>query len=116
MLMAALLRITWREIMVRDPACVGFPLPGMMEGPGSFSGSVSSPGPQRGPEASQRMSLAIFMSEAARAFSAPEAKTISWWAASPAKLLRCGRKGGGDGWTIWRSGPTQLAGGAVTLV
>jgi hypothetical protein len=33
---------------------------GMIDQPGSFSGRRSSPRPQRGPEASQRMSLAIF--------------------------------------------------------
>jgi hypothetical protein len=32
----------------------------MMELPGSFSGIESSPIPLRGPEASQRISLAIF--------------------------------------------------------
>src|SRR5437867_6558026 len=69
--------MTCTETMVRASACVGFTFPGMMEEPGSFSGSVSSPRPQRGPEASQRTSLAIFMSEAASVFSAPEAKTIS---------------------------------------
>src|SRR6202162_3801234 len=52
--------------MVSASHCVGFTLPGMMEDPGSFSGRVNSPSPQRGPEASQRMSLAIFMSDALR--------------------------------------------------
>ena len=42
--------------------CVGFTLPGMMELPGSFSGMVISPMPQRGPEASHRTSLAILFS------------------------------------------------------
>ncbi len=56
---------------------VGFTFPGMMEEPGSFSGIVSSPKPQRGPEASQRMSLAIFISAAAIVFKAPLAKTSS---------------------------------------
>jgi len=37
-------------------------------GAGLFSGRVSSPGPQRGPEASQRMSLAILRAKR-RAFS-----------------------------------------------
>ena len=50
---------------------VGFTLPGMIDEPGSFSGSTISPRPQRGPDASQRMSLAIFISEAASVFSAP---------------------------------------------
>ena len=39
--------------------------------PARFPECVSSPRPQRGPEASQRTSLAIFISEAARVFSAP---------------------------------------------
>jgi hypothetical protein len=51
--------------------CVGFTLPGMMELPGSFSGMVSSPMPQRGPLASQRTSLAIFMSARPACLSAP---------------------------------------------
>ena len=55
---------------------VGFTFPGMIDEPGSFSGMVSSPSPQRGPEASQRMSLAIFISAAASALSAPLAATV----------------------------------------
>ena len=47
----------------------------MMELPGSFSGMWSSPMPHRGPLASQRMSLAIFMRLAAKAFRAPWANT-----------------------------------------
>ncbi|SVK54582.1 Uncharacterised protein [Acinetobacter baumannii] len=50
---------------------VGLTLPGMMELPGSFSGIAISPMPQRGPDASQRTSLAIFISEAASPLSAP---------------------------------------------
>src|SRR6266478_439258 len=91
--MAASLPITWMATMVMASHCVGFTLPGMMEDPGSFSGSVSSPKPQRGPDASQRMSLAIFMSDAARVLSAPEAKTISSCAERLANLLGCERKG-----------------------
>jgi hypothetical protein len=41
--------------------CVGFTLPGMIEDPGSFSGRINSPMPQRGPDASQRMSFATFI-------------------------------------------------------
>ena len=51
--------------------CVGFTLPGMIELPGSFSGMVISPRPERGPDASQRTSLAIFIEAAARVLSAP---------------------------------------------
>ncbi len=79
--------------MVMASHCVGFTLPGMMDEPGSFSGMVSSPRPQRGPEASQRMSLEIFISDAASVSIAPCAKTISSCADSAANLLRCERKG-----------------------
>jgi hypothetical protein len=44
-------------------ACVGFTFPGMIDDPGSFAGRMSSIGPVRGPEPSQRMSLAILNSE-----------------------------------------------------
>jgi hypothetical protein len=40
--------------------------------PGSFAGKISSPVPHRGPEASQRMSLAIFINGTARARSPAE--------------------------------------------
>ena len=73
--------------MVIASDCVGFTLPGMMEEPGSFSGKISSPNPARGPEANHRTSLAIFMSDAARVFKAPLAKTISSWAESAANLF-----------------------------
>ena len=56
---------------------VGLTLPGMMDDPGSFAGIVISPRPQRGPEASQRTSLASFIRSAANAFTAPWANTIS---------------------------------------
>ena len=79
--------------MVMASHCVGFTLPGMMDDPGSFSGIDSSPRPQRGPEASQRMSLEIFMNDAARVSIAPCAKTISSCAESAANLLPWERKG-----------------------
>ena len=60
-------------------------MPGMIEEPGSFSGSSSSPRPLRGPEPSHRTSLAIFMSEAASVVIAPCENTIASWAASAAK-------------------------------
>jgi hypothetical protein len=59
--MAASLPMTCTHTIVMASACVGFTLPGMIELPGSFAGMRSSPMPQRGPEASQRTSLAIFM-------------------------------------------------------
>src|SRR4028118_990607 len=45
--------------MVSISACVGLTLPGMIELPGSFSGSLSSPRPQRGPEPRTRVRLAL---------------------------------------------------------
>ena len=44
--------------------------------------------PARGPEPSQRMSFAIFISDAASVASAPLANTTASWAASAANLLR----------------------------
>src|ERR1039458_9835467 len=54
--------MTWIEIMIMASHCVGFTLPGMIEDPGSLAGNINSPSPQRGPDASQRISLAIFVS------------------------------------------------------
>src|ERR1700730_16839422 len=45
--------------MVSASLCVGLTLPGMIEDPGSFSGSLSSPSPQRGTEPSRRISFGI---------------------------------------------------------
>ena len=72
---------------------VGFTFPGMIELPGSFSGMVSSPIPQRGPLASQRMSFAIFMNEAASVFSAPCAWTSASLAARASNLFGAVTKG-----------------------
>ncbi len=47
----------------------------MMEEPGSLAGSTSSPRPLRGPEPSRRKSLAIFISETAMRFKAPDIST-----------------------------------------
>ena len=58
---AASLPNTWHATIVIASDCVGLTLPGMIEEPGSFSGSSSSPSPLRGPEPSQRMSFAIFI-------------------------------------------------------
>ena len=59
----------------------------MIDEPGSFSGRISSPSPQRGPDASQRMSLAIFISDTASVLSAPLANTSASCAASAANLF-----------------------------
>src|SRR3984893_10477929 len=85
--MAALLPCTCTATMVMASHWVGLTLPGMMELPGSFSGRVSSPRPQRGPEPSQRMSLAIFMSEQASVLSEPLAITIASCDDSAANLF-----------------------------
>jgi hypothetical protein len=46
--------------MDKASICVGFIFPGIIEDPGSFSGSWSSPNPDRGPDAKKRISLLIF--------------------------------------------------------
>ena len=56
--------------MVMASDCVGLTLPGMIDEPGSFSGRLSSPIPERGPLASQRRSFAIFVRLTARVASA----------------------------------------------
>src|ERR1700747_2939338 len=102
--------------MVMASHWVGLTLPGMILEPGSFSGRVSSPKPQRGPEASQRMSLAIFMSEAARVLRAPLAKTISSCAERLANLLGCERKGKPLSSPLLRGARAANCGGAVGAV
>ncbi len=79
--------ITWMQTITMASHWVGFTLPGMIEEPGSFSGSSSSPSPQRGPEASQRMSLAIFISATARPRSAAMAATMASSEPCAANLL-----------------------------
>ena len=65
----------------------------MMDEPGSFSGIVISPMPLRGPLASQRTSLAIFVRLAASPFSAPCAWTSASQLASASNLLGAVTKG-----------------------
>ena len=86
-LMATSLPKTWAHSMVTASDCVGLTLPGMMEEPGSFSGMAISPRPLRGPEASQRTSLAIFIRLAASVLSAPWACTKPSHEASDSNLL-----------------------------
>src|SRR5579864_7206588 len=86
---AAVAPCTCTHTMVIASHCVGLTFPGMIDDPGSFSGIDNSPSPQRGPEASQRMSLEIFMNDAASVSSAPCPKTISSCAESAANLLGC---------------------------
>ena len=79
--------------MVSASDCVGFTLPGMIDEPGSFSGSRSSPRPARGPEPSMRTSLAIFISEPATVLSWPESSTCASCAASDSNLFGAVTKG-----------------------
>ena len=65
---------TWMQTMTMASHWVGLTLPGMIEEPGSLAGRISSLIPHRGPEASQRMSLAIFISGTARPRSPAEAR------------------------------------------
>ena len=69
---------------------VGLTLPGMIEEPGSLAGRISSPIPQRGPEASQRMSLAIFISGTASARSPAAGADHGVEAALGGELVRRG--------------------------
>mmetsp|Transcript_18810 Transcript_18810/g.65281 ORF Transcript_18810/g.65281 Transcript_18810/m.65281 type:complete len:213 (+) Transcript_18810:174-812(+) len=73
--------------MLTASHCVGFTLPGMIDDPGSFAGSESSPKPQRGPEPRSRRSLAILFREQATVFSEPWASTTASWAASASNLF-----------------------------
>ena len=84
---AASLPITWIAIITRASHCVGFTLPGMIDDPGSLAGSTSSPSPQRGPEASHRMSLAIFIRATANPRTAAWARTIGSSDPSAANLF-----------------------------
>jgi hypothetical protein len=76
---------TWVQTITIASHCVGFTLPGMIELPGSLAGSRGSPMPARGPEASHRTSLAIFMRATARPRSPADAATTASrlpWAAN----------------------------------
>ncbi len=85
--------ITCAQTMVIASDCVGFTFPGMIELPGSFSGIVISPIPQRGPDASQRTSLAIFIRDTASVRIAAERWTSASCAASASNLLGAVTKG-----------------------
>ena len=74
-------------IIVNASLWVGLTFPGIMELPGSFSGMINSPIPQRGPLASHLTSLAIFIKSAASAFKAPCAYVISSWLVSAWNLF-----------------------------
>jgi hypothetical protein len=68
--------MTWIATMSIASAWVGFTLPGMIDEPGSLAGSSSSWIPVRGPDPSQRRSLAILYSVTAAALRLACARTI----------------------------------------
>jgi hypothetical protein len=59
----------------------------MIEEPGSFSGSESSPRPHLGPDPKNLISLAILNNEVARVLSAPERKTKESFVAKDSNLF-----------------------------
>uniref|UniRef100_A0A0A9D6C4 Pco106335 n=1 Tax=Arundo donax TaxID=35708 RepID=A0A0A9D6C4_ARUDO len=61
--------------------------------PGSFSGRISSPSPQRGPLPSKHMSFAIFIREAEIVFTAPLLSTKASCAAKASNLFSAVTKG-----------------------
>src|SRR3546814_222234 len=85
--------LTWAATIVSISHCVGLTLPGMIELPGSFSGSLSSPRPQRGPEPIRRISLAILVSDTASVLSAADRWTRTSFEARASTLLPALSKG-----------------------
>lgn len=61
--------------------------------PGSFSGKISSPRPERGPEPRKRISFAIFIRLQAEVFMAPLSSTKASWAARASNLFGAVTKG-----------------------
>ncbi len=95
---------------------VGLTLPGMIDDPGSFSGIWISPMPQRGPLASQRTSLAIFISAPASVRSEAETLTSASCAESAKNLLSAERNGSDVSAAIWRAQTAPNSGGALSPV
>ena len=75
MVIAASLPITCAATCVTTSGMTGFTFPGMIELPFCSSGRKISARPARGPEPMKRRSFAIFVSETATVFSAPDAST-----------------------------------------
>ncbi len=75
------------QTMVIASTWVGLTLPGMIDEPGSFSGSCNSPRPERGPLPARRMSLAILNTPAATLLIAPCVKTRASFEASASNLF-----------------------------
>src|SRR5437762_171689 len=69
------LPITCAATCVTTSGITGFTLPGMIDEPFCSSGRKISARPARGPEPRKRRSFAIFVSETATTFSAPDAST-----------------------------------------
>ena len=63
--MAASLPTTWTHTISVASGMTGLTLPGMMLDPGCRSGRLISPRPVRGPDAIQRRSLQILVSDTA---------------------------------------------------
>ncbi len=84
---AASLPITWAATWMTASGMTGFTLPGMMLEPGCSAGSRISAMPVRGPDASQRRSLAIRASDTAAVFTAPDASTTASRAPCASKWL-----------------------------
>ncbi len=82
---AASLPMTWATTIIVASEITGLTLPGMIELPGWRSGRASSPRPVRGPEPSQRRSLAILNRATAQARSWPEISTTPSWVAWASK-------------------------------
>jgi len=87
MLTATSEAMTWMATISMASAWVGLTLPGMIDDPGSFSGNSSSPRPVRGPDPSQRRSLAILNNVTAADFSPACARTIRSSVACAVNLL-----------------------------
>ncbi|TLD45590.1 MAG: hypothetical protein FAZ92_02126 [Accumulibacter sp.] len=64
--------ITRKLVWLTTSGMTGLTLPGMIDDPGCICGRLISFRPQRGPEASMRMSLQILVSLAAVRLSTPE--------------------------------------------
>ena len=107
---------TWAQTISMASHWVGLTLPGMIELPGSFSGRISSPSPARGPEPSQRMSLAIFASGTASPRSPAEAAATASAPPSAANLFAAVTNGYPVAAAIRAATSTANPGGALSPV
>ena len=101
-------RLTFQHGDIRDPKAVAQAMEGAthvvnfaaesmvdrsIDDPGSFSGRINSPNPERGPEPNSLISLAILNSETATVLSAPCANTMASCDASASNLFSALTKG-----------------------